>query len=223
MKTELIKLHAEAMELIGVLAKKGEASMISRIAPIATQIEQLQNQLLQVEQETARLKEELATFAKAERKSNFPIVAQIRASNANGHGGKKQLRVQIDWARLGKEGGKEIITEHKSSDTMAKWAGRLYQKFGVHFLQRLSTFRINRGPMISKQPKSDFVNKQDGTLYSHHAVLDSGYYILTHSQTSQKVEDIRRACQFLGFPIGAVSVDEVQTVDFISSLMDFTR
>jgi hypothetical protein len=220
MKSDLEALHNNAMQLIGVLAGKGDVAAISRVAATAKQIQQLQEQLVHIEQEIPRMKENLAIYAAAEKMPRPDIATPASGASSNGYGGKKLLRVQVDWMRLGKAGGKEVISEHKSSDTMAKWAGRLYQQMGTQVLQNLSNFRISRGPMISKQPNVDFINKQDSTLYSHQPILDSGYYILTHSQTTQKVGDVRKACQFLGFPMGAVVVDEVEKADLFAALMD---
>jgi hypothetical protein len=96
-----------------------------------------------------------------------------------------------------------------SSETMTKWAARLFQQFGIEPLQKLARFRISRGPMVSSQPQSDYINNKDGSVYAHQPIADSGYYMLTHSQTSQKLTDITKACQrALGFPIGAVIVEE---------------
>ena len=63
--------------------------------------------------------------------------------------------------------------------------------------------------MVSTTPESDFRNQKDGSIYSHQQIADSSYHMLTHSQTSQKVTDIIKACQkALSFPIGAVIVEE---------------
>jgi hypothetical protein len=211
MKQKLEQLSKTAMDIISTFARKGDAASIARIAGTASRIQQLQEQLFHIEQEIPQIDEKL---------KNFTLVQappEPRGSSAdpftlgNGRAEKKKLRITIDWARLGKPGGKEVICEHMSSHTMTKWAARLYQQFGPETLQKLAGFRISRGPMLSKNPQSDFLNKTSGTVFAHQPIGDSGYYILTHSQNSQKVTDIRRACQrVLSLPVGTVLVEEIE-------------
>ncbi len=212
MKSELLEIHKEAMALIEQFAKRGDASRISRVASIANNIQQLQMQLVHVEQEIPRIKESLAGY-KANREDQAATDSSKstdpHASGHDGDEGEKKLRIQMDWSRLGKPGGKENISENTSSDTMTKWAVRLYQQFGVQILQKLAAFRIGRRPLISNRPQEDFFNKKKGTPYSNQPILDSGYYILTHSDTHTKINYISRACKFLGFHVGAVIVDEI--------------
>jgi len=198
------------MDLISTLARKGDAPNIARVAATASRIQQLQEQLQHIEQEIPQIEEKLKAFTLGQVPSDARAGSAKAFAPTNGHSGNKRLQITVDWGRLGKPGGKEVICEHMSSDTMTKWAARLYQQFGPEPLQKLARFRINRGPMVSTNPQSDYRNQKDGRIYAHQPIADSGYDILTHSQTSQKVSDIRNACKSLGFPIGAVLVDEVE-------------
>lgn len=205
MKDKLNQLSASAMNLISGFAQRGDAASISRIAPVATRIDSLKQHLKQIEQESADIEETLRMYTKG----SAPEAPHVKPTVTNGHTGKKRLLIAVDWTRLGKAGGLEVISEHLSSDTMVKWATRLYEQLGTDSLQKLSRFRISRGPMVSKSPLLDYLNKTDGSVYSHQSIADSGYYILTHSQTSQKVSDITKACRSaLAFPVGAVRVEE---------------
>jgi hypothetical protein len=209
MKQKLEQLSNSAMTLISEFALKGDAPTITRIAAIATRIHQLQEQLQHIEQEIPQIDQKLKTFTPAQPSTAPQEQSPASTSDGNGLSGKKKLHITVDWTCLGKPGGKQIICEHMSSHTMAKWAARLYEQFGLEPLRKLAKFKINRGPMVSTQPQSDYTNKANGSVYAHQPVSDSGYYILTHSPISQKLTDIPRACQTaLGFPIGSVVVAE---------------
>ena len=211
MKEKLEQLSSSAMDLISTFARKGDAPTIARIAATASRIQQLQEQLQHIEQEVPQIEEKLRTYTPGHRPAESEIDPAKPFTPTDGRSGRKRLHITIDWARLSKPGGKEIICEHMSSDTMTKWATRLYQQFGPEPLQKLARFRISRGPMVSNHPQSDYLNKTDGSVYSNQPIVDSGYYMLTHSQTSQKVTDITRACQrALAFPVGAVTVEETE-------------
>jgi hypothetical protein len=211
MKQKLEQLSNSAMELIGKFARKGDAPTIARIAATASRIQQLQEHLQHIEQEIPQIEEKLKTYAFENTAPALPEPQPKPFTPPNGQSGKKRLRITIDWGRLGKAGGKEVICEHASSDTMTKWAARLYQQFGPEPLQKLARFRISRGPMVSNNPQIDFRNQKAGSIYGHQPISDSGYYMLTHSQNSQKVTDITKACQkALGFPVGAVEVEETE-------------
>jgi len=96
---------------------------------------------------------------------------------------------------------------------MAKWVVRLYQEMGEQILTTLRGLRINRGPFVSRDPQKDFMNKAAGTLFQHQPILNTGYYVLTHSGTGEKIGEIQKACQALSLPIGMVTVEAVEKND----------
>jgi hypothetical protein len=209
MKEQLRALSREAMGLIGTLSAKGDAAAIARVAAAANRIKQLEEQLAHIEQEIPGIQETIQSCTPPVESHPPTPDPEEPLPPSRGGSGRKKLRIQVNWARLNKPGGKELICEHKASDTMTKFAVRLHQEFGLETLQKLCSVRISRGPMVSKTPRPDFVNQADETLYAHHPISDTGYYILTHSPNTQKVTDIQKACRSLGFPVGAVLVDEV--------------
>src|SRR5438552_9287810 len=125
------------MDLISTVARKGDAPTIARIAATASRVQQLQDQLQHMEAEIPQIEEKLKAYTlgqaipETRRDPTKPLVS------TNGHSGKKRLHITVDWGRLGKPGGTEVICEHMSSDTMTKWATRLYQQFGPEPLQKL--------------------------------------------------------------------------------------
>jgi hypothetical protein len=197
--------------LIAKFARKGDAPTITRIAVAASRIQQLQEQIQHIEQEIPQIEEKLKTY-ETEHTAPPPQEPPPRPfAPSNGHTGRKRLRITVDWGRLGKPGGKEVICDQKCSETMTRWATRLYQQFGHEPLQKLARFRIGAGPMVSDNPQSDFRNRKGHRIYMHRPIADSGYYMLTHSSTLQKVNDVSRACHTaLSFPIGAIVVEETE-------------
>jgi hypothetical protein len=212
MKEQLDGLLKQAMTLITKYASDDDALAITRIAGTANRIKQMQHQIAEVESEIPRIRETLAQYVSH---GTHTLAGTDGSAHADSSGAesssRKKLRIQIDWGRIGKSRGMEVVSEHKSSDTMTKWGVRLYEEMGIEALQKLSRFRISRGPMVSTHPATDFRNKKDGTIYSHQPIKDSGYFMLTHSQNSQKATDIRRASQkALALPAGMVLVEEVE-------------
>ena len=215
------------MLLITEYAGKNDPSRIALIATTANRIRQLSDKLDEIEHEIPRLKETLAHY---ESQTNEPIASRTAATPAvavqekeqQKSGSKKKLRIEIDWSRMAntKSKKKEVISEHMSSDTLTLWVTRLFQELGEPVLTTLQNVRINRGPLISKEPQNDFKNKADGTLYSHQPILNTGYHVLTHSKTSQKFGDIKKACHALSLPTGMVVVTEVDKDEWINFLLD---
>jgi len=92
---------------------------------------------------------------------------------------------------------------------MEAFVSRVVQAMGPEALIKLEQVRINRGPLISKTPARDFLNQAKGDLYSHKRIRGTDYYILTHSETSQKVDDLKKVCRVLGFAPESVHIEQV--------------
>ena len=227
MQNELETLSSQAMSLITTLAAKKDASAIARVAATANRIVQLQSQLADIHSEIQRIRESLAEYepgpvipkAPAPQPPASVAAPSSDVAPAAFRSARHALRIQIDWGRLGKSHGVEVICEHKASDTLAKWAERVYEVLGPEALDKLATLKISRGPMVTRNPERHYVNGATGTLFSHQQVGRSGFFILTHSQTSQKVADLKNASKILGFPVGSVQVEEVAKQDRLSHLL----
>ena len=72
--------------------------------------------------------------------------------------------------------------------------------------------------MISKSPKTDFLNQTQGKVYGHKRLRGTDYFVLTHSQTSQKVDDLGRICRVLGLIPGSVQIRVVDRADSYSEI-----
>jgi hypothetical protein len=92
------------------------------------------------------------------------------------------------------------------------------EELGPDALQKLVRIRVNRGPLLSKSPKTDFLNQTQGRVYGHKRLRGTDYFVLTHSQTSQKADDLIRVCGVLGLVRGSVQVRVVDRVDSYSEI-----
>jgi hypothetical protein len=215
MNAKLQQLSTRTMILIGEFAVKNDVEAIKRLSDAATRIKSLQDSLAAIEHDATELESFLNGFTKSP-DGAAPIFSlpetqpELNEDEDGSRSRGKKILIEIHWERLGKPGGKEVICEHKASDTMAKFLHRLYNALGTGALEKLSTFRVSIGPLVSKDPRGEFANRAKGTLYSHQRLPGTPFYVLTHSQTSQKVGDLKDACKFLGLPIGAVFVSETE-------------
>jgi hypothetical protein len=162
---QLEDLQAKAIDLIAKYAAEYDPAAIARVAALLNKLAAIEAQILTLQ----KTLEEYAAdaYSKCEPQDDTIQRQDTRAFR------RKRLKITINWDRLGKGGGTETICENFSSYTMVKWATRLYEDLGPHRLVDLSEFRISRGPMVSRNPQLDFVNKVDGSLYAHHPIKDS--------------------------------------------------
>jgi len=213
MNTKLNQLATKTMSLIGKFAEKNDVESIQQLSQTATKIKTLQESLASIEHDATKIEDYLNGFLKAPAAIPPSIYLQtpqeVDEFDRVGRSRGKKLRVEINWERLQKPGGREIICEHQASETMTRFIQRLFNMNGIAILEKLSTLRISRGPIVSKDPNKDFVNRANGTLYAHQRLQGTAYHVLTHSQTSQKIGDLKEVCRYLGFPVGAVVITEV--------------
>ena len=118
----------------------------------------------------------------------------------------KKLEILINWSSIGKDLPVEKISETKSSDSMALLIERFYKVFGRSILERMSGYSISRGPIVSDKPALDFINKKTGKPYQNQPIANSGYYVLTHSSTEEKIEDLSGLIDFLNLRMDMVSI-----------------
>jgi hypothetical protein len=123
-------------------------------------------------------------------------------------GRPQTLHLEIDWRANHRSHPREEICENTAAACLAIFVSRLIEEFGEEAIEKLAGMRINRGPLISQTPAKDFVNRAKGNLYGHKKIRGTGYYLLTHSSTPQKIEDIKRICKVIGLVAGSVTVKQ---------------
>lgn len=128
------------------------------------------------------------------------------------------IAIAIDWSAVGKTLPKQTICERKASDTLRAFFEAIHEQFGSETLSRLVAVRANRAPLLSQRPETEFLNPRQGVCYQHQQIGSTGWYVLTHSSTPEKLEIIRQVARALRFPPGAVDVREVDLEQQMESL-----
>ena len=98
------------------------------------------------------------------------------------------------------------ICERTATDTVVALMERVMTLFGLSGLEKLMSLQVSRGPLVSRDPRKDYLNASTGNLYAHHRIPGTSLYVLTHSDTQQKIKDISAALQRLGLPERAFRV-----------------
>jgi len=71
--------------------------------------------------------------------------------------------------------------------------------------EKLSFIKTGRGPLISRNPQLDFVNKVSGASYTYHQIARFPWFVVTHSSTQEKVDHMRAALGRMGLSDSAVN------------------
>lgn len=191
---------------------------VTQVSMLLAKVQQLQRRAAELDNEVSEIE---ATLAKGDGRSVqekvAEIVPQVSSNGADedigGRSGPQTLRIEIDWKANRKNHEKEIILLPKAADVMVKFLSRTVEEFGQEALQKLVRVRINRGPLLSQTPATDFLNQAQGRIYGNKRLRGTDYFVLTHSQTSQKAADLERICRVLGFVPGSVKIREVKRAE----------
>lgn len=187
--------------------------VLAMLSSIPAKIEQLKARRAEIDREAAEIETKLATFstkagklsASAELQSTSYTRPHLEATRS----ARSKVRVRINWTDLGKNLPPEEISLSKGSDTLSATLDRLAAVLGIDVLEKLRSFAVSRGPLVSQSPSTDFVNRANGRLYQHQRIGLTQYYVLTHSSTPEKVDYLRQVHRFLGAPKEAIEVSEV--------------
>ena len=184
------------MSKIAVSAGAGNLSEVERLTRIATRLHEL------IDQKESLEKEERELAERASSPSSCPIDVMPlnfhRVPNNNHRITRRATRgglcVEMDLPRT----GKVRLEEKTAAGTMVATMERLLAEFGIEVLEKLQGLRTGRGPLLSRRPSVDFLNPRRGEPYGHHKIQGTDFYVLTHSATPEKVEDLQRALGLIG-------------------------
>jgi hypothetical protein len=224
MKQQIENLQKSIGRLMQEHLSNAEFDTVTILSPLLARVQELQKRNADIECEVAEIESTLkAAKGKAQTQKVAELVPQLTAAYGNGEeagrGRPQTLKISIDWKANERNKEPEVICENTAAASMAAFVGRAIQEFGQDALIKLERVRINRGPLISKTPAKDFVNRAQGILYGHKKIKGSDYYILTHSQTSQKVEDLNKVCRVLGFVTGSVQIEQANRHAWLDELV----
>jgi hypothetical protein len=191
--------YTEIQDRIAHAASKQDFDEAARLSQIASQLKRLEEQKNQL----------LASVQ--------PITSQEPPATAESPSNRTHVQNPTSNARTGSRGGLSVelttkggapirICERTSSETLVVLMERILAHFGMPGLEKLMGLQISRGPLVSRDPRKDYLNSRKGDLYTHHRIPGTSLYVLTHSDNEQKVKDIRSALRLLGLPDSAFNV-----------------
>lgn len=183
------------------------SALLTRIQQLRKRAEELDGELCDVESSIKGLnvnhplhkEEELVTG----------VAEEIEDQGYSGRSGPQTMRIEIDWKANGKNLDREIILLPNAGDGIVRFLSRLVEEFGQDTLQKLPRIPINRGPLLSKTPSKDFLNRAQGKPYTHKRLPGTDYFVLTHSSTSQKIDDVRRISEKIGLAAQSIQVRQM--------------
>lgn len=135
-------------------------------------------------------------------------VEQLDEQSSTVRGPQSGISVRLRWDLIGR-GQAEVVREPKASATMRRVMERLSEVLGLETLERLAAYRVNRGPLLSRNPDADYA-ASNGVQYSSHPVGVTGWHVLTHSATEEKVTALRGLPEHLGQPAGFIEVEQFE-------------
>jgi hypothetical protein len=206
----LRELGNEALELIKNPGIK-EPQTLSILGSLPIRLERMQTQFDEIEKERVRIAEILTAIrqsAEAPKLSSLDMNSVAAIANTV-RSKRTRLRIQIHWKKIGMNLPTEEICERKASDSLARVVLRFEEVLGKSVLERLARFRVNRGPFVTTNLENYNYRTSSGVNeYQSQPVGTSGYYLLTHSSTREKANDLEKASAYLGFPSGTLVVEE---------------
>jgi hypothetical protein len=225
MKQQIENLQKSIGKLMQEHLANAEFDTVTILSPLLARVQELQKRDADIEREVAEIESTLkATKGKSQTQKVAELVPQLTSAYGNGdetgRGRPQTLKIRIDWKANARNKEPEEICENTAAASMAAFVSRAIQELGQDVLSKLERVRINRGPLISRTPAKDFVNQAQGKLYGHKKIRGSDYYILTHSQTSQKVEDLNKVCRVLGFVPGSIQIEQVNRHAWLDDLVN---
>lgn len=110
------------------------------------------------------------------------------------------LAVEIDYPALGVRRPAETISGPKASDTMRKVMESLVAAYGDGVIGKIAKMRDGRRPLVSSDPDSDFRIGDSEKIYQNQEIGSTGAFVLTSTDSEQKVRDLREVAGTLGIP-----------------------
>ena len=131
---------------------------------------------------------------------NTPAVDESERSD------QAPMTIKVWWHRLSAAPEPEVIARSSVAATMRSFLERALTVMGDGEFERLASVRTGRGPLVSKHPSADYVNKVTGAIYTHHRLGNSAWHVITHSSTREKVDHLRQALQVFGLRDATISI-----------------
>lgn len=178
------------MGRISEASKRQDVTELERLTKIAKRVQELESAAQRIESELADLERSLKDPSAA-------ILSEAPKSEVE-FGARPSIRIAIDWNKTAVRRAPVVIEERKASQALVSFLAEICAAMGEAALDQLAKLKISRGPLVSKQPQADFINNGNGTVYAHHPIPGSKYFVITHSGTTEKIDAIHSAARLLG-------------------------
>jgi len=119
------------------------------------------------------------------------------------------LRIKLCWSKLGLPGADDIIEERMAADALPRLFELLAEKMGAQVLERAGQVMHGDRPLLSRRPAQEWINPNSGAPYASKVIGHTGWYVITHSSTRQKIEQIEALARSLGIPLGTIQAEAV--------------
>lgn len=186
------------MEMISDALKRRDIFELERLTRGAKQAQELESAKRSINEKLEALVRRLSLPEDSTEPAE--IVSSTDASKQRG-----KIRITIDWKSAGISRDKAVIEERMGSKTLVRFLAEVHNALGDPALEKLTGLKISRGPLVSPNPERDFINPGKGSVYMNHRIARSGYFVITHSGTAEKIDAINSAARLLGLN-DAVSV-----------------
>ena len=188
-------LLKQIMEKIQAATARVDVTEITRLSQLARRVQEISSQMMSLADEFGRIETSVQPGATSETSQVLtPTGSETLGSTPAFQG---EVLVEIDWALCGVSRSKAKVSARKMSETLVQYIAELKSALGNQVLEKLTGFRVSRGPLVSKNPAHDFLNSSTNTTYAHHRIDGTDYYVLTHSSTAEKMDAIRESWRFL--------------------------
>jgi restriction system protein len=135
--------------------------------------------------------------------SDVAVISTRPVPHFRAPGGTKEpqsnISIVIRRDIIGK-GQPEPLRAATAAATLVQTILRLSKVLGPETLERLTRWRISRGPLLSRNPARDFMNKISMETYQNHLIPGTDLYVLTQTSTDEKVKQLKDMLTFLKLP-----------------------
>lgn len=207
MKDRIENLQSLVFEKIQSAAVSQDVEEISRLTPLSKKLQALATKLEGLSAQISDIEEEFENPNRAKPPQMTKVV--VPAAKVS-KGRRTHLRIEIDWEANGHSYPRQVIEEPTAAASMITLLRTLHCRLGIKVLEKAEGFIINRGPFVSSKPFEDYRNPSTGEIYGNSHISGTRFNVLTHSETKQKVSDLRKFLKgVVGFRSDSFSVKKV--------------
>jgi hypothetical protein len=156
------------------------------------------------------LESSLVRLAEVRKELQRAIVTFDQLTKTTTRAAQTRLIISLDWRATGKDLSTVLIDEPTGAESLAKFLESLVDVLGVETLNLIQRVQAGGSGLVSRSPRTDFMNPASGELYGHKPIGTTSWYVKTHSSTKTKTDQIHQIKTLLGFPRHAVEVEAVK-------------